>query len=226
MIIGKGLIAKSLEGYDREGVVFIAAGVSNSKCFDAKEFDREKMLVKELVELHPDKKIVYFSTLSILDPVMKHNPYVINKLYLEHFISENCNSYTIVRTSNLVGRGGNPNTIFNYLIDHVKNQKEFVLWKGSERNFILDDHFAQILNYIINQNNKQELVNIYNPCNYDVAELVKVIERFTGKIAKYKSKNIQSKLSNFSNEEALRYYNNLNIQIDNYLENILHKILD
>jgi nucleoside-diphosphate-sugar epimerase len=225
MIIGNGLIAKSLQTYDSDHVIFIAAGVSNSKCSDQEEFEREKKLVREVVELHTEKKIVYFSSLSVLDPVMNQNPYVVNKRYLENFISQNCNLYTIVRISNLVGRGGNPNNIFNYLLDHVNNQKEFVLWKGSERNFVLDVHFAQILNYVLNQNNRQELVNIYHPHNYDVAELVTVIERFTGKTAKYKTQNIQSKLSNFSSEEALKYYNILNIQIDNYLENILHRIL-
>jgi len=47
MIIGNGLLAGSLKDFDREDCVSLASGVSDSKCSDIVEFQREEKLVKE-----------------------------------------------------------------------------------------------------------------------------------------------------------------------------------
>jgi hypothetical protein len=46
MIIGNGLLAGSLKNFDREDCVFLASGVSDSKCTDIEEFGRERNLLR------------------------------------------------------------------------------------------------------------------------------------------------------------------------------------
>ena len=49
MIIGNGLIAKSLQEIDSENVLFFASGVSNSLETRDSEFEREYFLLKETI---------------------------------------------------------------------------------------------------------------------------------------------------------------------------------
>mgnify|MGYP000888339367 FL=1 len=95
MIIGNGLIAQALKSIDNESVVFIAAGVSNSRCNDKEEFNRERNLVEQVLSNYPDKLVVFFSTYSILDKSLSKSAYVNHKLSLEKKISSSKNKYLI-----------------------------------------------------------------------------------------------------------------------------------
>ena len=62
MIIGDGDIASILKGKWFESndlVIVFASGVSNSKCVDVEEFEREKKL---LLDQNKNLHLVYFST--------------------------------------------------------------------------------------------------------------------------------------------------------------------
>ena len=195
MIIGTGLIAKSLRPYDREDTVFIASGVSDSKCQDDKEFIREKELVNKVIDDYSDKKIVFFSTYSINDPAMKNNMYVQKKIELENYLSKLQSIFYIIRISNLVGYGGNPSNVFNFLFNKIKSGEHFILWPNAERNLVLVEDFAFTMNNIITDSlgrSVNTISNIINPVNYNVKAIVSAIEIFLNKKANYHTVDVLS----------------------------------
>jgi hypothetical protein len=109
MIIGRGDIARVLPF--RDDLWFMASGVSNSKCEDVNEYERE---LKLLMSIPVDKHLVYFSSLSIY---YGKTMYTNHKMYMEKLIQSRFQSYTIVRLGNITW-GKNPNTLINYLKAH------------------------------------------------------------------------------------------------------------
>ena len=185
MVIGNGLVAKSFEKYNAiDEFVIFASGVSDSKHSTDKDFAREKKLLLETTSQHPAKKIVYFSTCSIEDPDLKETAYIKHKLHMEKLIGENALHYHIFRLSNLAGKTNNPHTILNFFYFHIAANKPFEVWTNSERNIIDADDVFSISDYILANNLfANEIVNIANPKNYPVLEIVKSIEEFSGKKA-------------------------------------------
>jgi len=108
-VIGRGSIAKILEGCDREGAIIFASGVSNSSS-DVPE--SEGMREWDLLKAQPkDKCLFYFSTISIF---LKETPYTIHKLSMELLVKELFKDYNIIRLGNIEG-DTNPNTFINYI---------------------------------------------------------------------------------------------------------------
>ena len=223
MIVGNGLIGKSLIGYDREDIVFIAAGVSDSKCVDLSEFERERNLVEQVVQAYPDKLIVFFSSFSINDPVMQSNLYVTKKLQLEDYLVKHCRKYIIIRISNLVGKGGNPRNVFNFFYNQIIFEKPFTLWANSKRNFVMVDDSVMILNHILEnklEENLNSIINIVNNRDFTVYEIVEAIEQHTGKKARYNVLEIE-RLSQRINGHSINWFELLHIDTTGYLKRIL-----
>jgi len=225
MIIGNGLLAKSLKNYDRPVVLFIAAGVSDSKCTDPSEFEREKKLVKKSVQDHLEKTIIFFSTFSINDPVMAESPYVKCKLELENYVLTHSSKCLVIRISNLVGEGGNPTNIFNFFFDRIVSGNRFTLWANSRRNLIMEQDFVKILNYIIDNELAEKLnkiLNIVNVQSYSVLDIITSIEQHTEKKAIYDLVQIES-VPQEVDEHSRKMFQLLQIDTDNYLRRILEK---
>lgn len=191
MVIGNGLIAKRFYQYaDNDSYLIFASGVSNSKSAATEDFIREASLLKAVVENNPDKTLVYFSTCSIFDQSLKNSPYVTHKLAMERYILANARKFLIFRVSNIVGHSTNPHTVLNFLMNHIKQQQTFDLWLQATRNLIDIDDFFQIADSILQQRVfKNQCVNIANPYNYPVKQIVDEIERFCGKKAIYSPVN-------------------------------------
>ncbi len=99
MVIGNGLIANSFckaYGNDPKVLVF-ASGVSNSRCTDVKEFQREFQLVKDNSNFNG--LFIYFSTCSIEDPSLRNSQYIKHKNKIELYISQNITNYLKIRLS-------------------------------------------------------------------------------------------------------------------------------
>jgi nucleoside-diphosphate-sugar epimerase len=223
MIIGNGLLAKSIINYDRDDILFIAAGVSDSKCTDKLQFQREREMVTKLVMEHADKVIVFFSTFSINDPVMAKSDYVVTKLELEKYVMQHSKRCLIIRISNLVGTGGNPKNVFNFFYDQIITGNRFSLWSKSQRNLIMVEDFAEILNYIITHEldtKINSILNIVNVKSFTVQEIVGAIERHTGKKAHYNVIDIES-VPHEVDEHSKIMFDLLNIETENYLDRIL-----
>lgn len=184
MILGKGLIAQSLCSIDEDNAVFFASGVSNSLETNPSEFQREIDLLKTTLSLYPNKKLVYFSTLSISDQSKQQSPYVIHKKEIERYIEENCAQYLILRIGNIIGKGGNPNTLFNFLRHKINTQEPFLVHKNARRLLIdIEDIQAFISE---NQNYQQQyIVNLAYPYPYSMEEIIGVMEEMTHKKALY-----------------------------------------
>ncbi|AZA81723.1 hypothetical protein C1637_03865 [Chryseobacterium lactis] len=178
MIIGNGLIANSLQHIDSEDYIFFASGVSNSLETRDSEFEREFNLLKDTLKNNSDKKLIYFSTLSVKDQSKQNSHYVLHKLAVEDYIKNNSNNYLILRIGNIVGKGGNPNTLFNYLKSQITNNNTFVVHTHARRLLIDMDDITRFLkiNCILPENG---IINCAFPYYYDLKEIIGAIEKKT-----------------------------------------------
>lgn len=175
MIIGSGLIANSLKNIDSEDNLFFASGVSNSLETRSSEFEREFSLLKNILK-NNNKKIVYFSTLSINDRSKQDSHYVLHKLAIEDYIKKHSTKYLILRIGNIVGKGGNPNTLFNYLKTQITNNNKFIVHSKARRLLIDMDDITRFLETNCGLLNNG-IVNCAFPYYYDLKEIVGAIEK-------------------------------------------------
>lgn len=184
MIIGNGLIANSLKNIDSVEYLFFASGVSNSLETRNSEFEREFALLKNSIEANDNSKLVYFSTLSVNDQSKKDSHYVLHKLEIEEYIKNSCKNYLILRIGNIVGKGGNPNTLFNFLKNQITNNAQFNVHRKARRLLLDIDDIAVFLstNCI---NLKNQTLNFAYPYYYDLKEIISAIEENMQKNAEY-----------------------------------------
>jgi len=187
MIVGSGLVAKGFSWYqDKDEYLVFASGVSNSPTADRQAFERERSLLTNKLQENPDALVVYFGTCSVYDPAQQSTPYAKHKLAMEALIQKQCNRYRIFRIPNLAGATPNPHTILNYLYQHVVSGERFELWQHAERNIIDITDTFHLCHYIVRENLfPQQIINIANPVNYRVADIVQAIELLCGKKGNY-----------------------------------------
>ncbi|GAB0155135.1 hypothetical protein CHRYSEOSP005_03950 [Chryseobacterium sp. Alg-005] len=187
MIIGNGLIANSLKNIDSENMLFFASGVSNSLETRSSEFEREFSLLRNTLE-NNDGKLVYFSTLSIHDQSKQNSHYVLHKLNIENYIKNNCTEYLILRIGNIVGNGGNPNTLFNFLKTQISNDNQFVIHQKARRLLLDIDDISRFIDsnctHLTN-----ETINLAYPYYYDLKEIVGAIQKKINRQAHYNEIN-------------------------------------
>ena len=190
MVIGKGLVARNFTRYEPlDEFLIFASGVSNSKTCTPADCLRERALLLSSVNAYPSRTLVYFSTSSVNDPDLQETPYIAHKLDMEGLIGQMAPRYHIFRLSNLAGASSNPSTILNFFYDSIKEGRPFELWKYSERNIIDVADVFRISHHILeNQLFPNRVVNIANPRNERVTDIVRDIEAFTGKKAVYTEK--------------------------------------
>lgn len=223
MIVGKGLIASLFTAYDRENTIFFASGVSNSLETRVEEFLREENLIKNTIVENPDKIFVYFSTCSIYDSSKTGSDYVLHKLKMEQLIKKSCNQFLILRVSNAVGKGGNPNLLMNYIVRAVKNDEIINIHTKATRNLIDVDDIREITFNILKKHSLNKIINVAYLRNYSVIEILEIVERFYNK--KINSNLLKSGSGYDINIPEMEEYFIENNQIDkeSYLYNILHK---
>lgn len=178
MIIGRGLIASLFINDDREDTVFFASGVSNSLENRAEEFLREEHLIRKTLEENKEKIFVYFSTCSIYDSSKTGSDYVLHKLKMEQLIKNSCERYLILRVSNAVGSGGNPNLLMNYLIRSIKNKETINVHTKATRNLIDAEDMKKITFELLDDQTFNKIVNVAYTQNYAIIEILEIIERF------------------------------------------------
>lgn len=187
MVIGNGLVAKAFDIYhnDTRFLIF-ASGVSNSTGTDDKAFEREETLLKKAISESMDKVFIYFSTCSIYDEFLRQSPYTQHKINMEDLVKQMHSNYHIFRVSNLVGHSSNPNTVLNYFFNHISSGNFFYLWKNAFRNIIDIDDAFQLCDYIIRGGiDRNQVINVANPINYSVVEIVETLEIFLNKKGNY-----------------------------------------
>jgi len=181
MIIGRGLIANLFTWSDRDDTVFFASGVSNSLETREEEFSREEILIKQTISENPEKTFVYFSTCSIYDSSKTGSNYVLHKLKMEQIIKNSCKKYLILRVSNAVGVGGNPNLLMNYLMRSVNNKETINVHTKATRNLIDAEDIKNITFQLLEKEELNRIINVAYIQNYAIIEILEIIERFYNK---------------------------------------------
>lgn len=181
MIVGRGLIASLFVNVDKDNVIFFASGVSNSLEVRDEEFLREENLIKKTIAENKEKIFVYFSTCSIYDSSKTGSDYVLHKLKMEQLIKSSCNQFLILRVSNAVGNGGNPNLLMNYIVRAVKNNETINVHTKATRNLIDVEDIKNITFNLIDSRSLNKIVNVAYIKNYSIIEILEIIEKFYGK---------------------------------------------
>ena len=184
MIIGNGLIANLFRENDRENVVFFASGVSNSLETDKSAFLREENLLRKHLTENPEKIFIYFSTCSIYDSSKNGSSYVNHKLKMEQIVEELANQFLILRVSNAVGKGGNPNLLMNYLVNAFHQEKEITVHTLATRNLIDADDVKNITLKFINENSFNKIINVAYLENFSTIQILEILEKHFNKTAK------------------------------------------
>ena len=184
MIIGNGLIANLFRENDRENVVFFASGVSNSLETEKSAFLREENLLRKTLEENPEKIFIYFSTCSIYDSSKNGSFYVNHKLRMEQIVEELSRNFLILRVSNAVGKGGNPNLLMNYLVNAFHQEKEITVHTLATRNLIDADDIKNITLKFINENILNKIINVAYLENFSTSEILEILEKYFNKSAK------------------------------------------
>lgn len=188
MLIGSGLLAQAfaIPFSQRNDVCIYAAGVSNSSCIDAQEFERERQLLSAtLKQTKPVGFFVYFGTCSVVDPEALNTPYVQHKLAMEQLVVAHPH-HLILRLPQVAGKTPNPHTLLNFLYARISRSEVFNLWSKAKRNIIDIDDVAAIAGQFIADDSVQSVtLNIANPISYSMIDIVGAMERAVGKRAIY-----------------------------------------
>jgi nucleoside-diphosphate-sugar epimerase len=188
MLIGSGLIAQAFapEFLHRDDMCIYAAGVSNSGCINVREFAREReRLENALAQAGPEVTFVYFGTCSVADPDARNTPYVQHKLAMEQLVAAHPH-YLILRLSQVAGRTPNPHTLLNFLYARISRSEAFCLWRKARRNIIDINDVASISRQLFADTSMRNYtLNIANPTNYSITDIVHAMENNVGKRAVY-----------------------------------------
>ena len=185
MILGNGLIATSLSKNlkNHTNLLIFASGVSNSKEEREEEYEREFQLLKQTINEHKDKKLIYFSSCSI-DSI---NPsrYNEHKKFIEKYIQDNLNNYLILRLPNVIGNSTNKNQLVNYFYDCLINQIKVTVNTDCIRHLIDVDDLSKVIELLDNIESTTLNVAFGNGVNVD--EIIYILESVVGT----KFKNIE-----------------------------------
>ncbi|KIC64989.1 Rossmann-fold NAD(P)-binding domain-containing protein [Chryseobacterium taiwanense] len=184
MIIGNGLIAKSLQNIDSNDALFFASGVSNSLETKDSEFQREFTLLQNALASYPHLRFFYFSTLSILDQSKQESQYVRHKKAMEEYIVNHSDNYLILRIGNLIGKGGNPNTLFNFFKNKILQNDCFEIHTEARRLILGIEDLSSFIGGLRNKK-QNKVLNFSYPYYYMPKEIVSALETEIGTKSSY-----------------------------------------
>ena len=122
---------------------------------------------------------------------------------MEQIVEELANQFLILRVSNAVGKGGNPNLLMNYLVNAKKKKKEITVHTLATRNLIDADDIKNITLKFINENSFNKIINVAYLENFSTSEILEILEKHFNKTAKtYLVKSGQSYLISIPEAEA------------------------
>jgi len=226
MIVGNGSIAKAFKDskFDHERFVIFVSGVSNSKETDDNAFRREAKLLLDIIDLNPDKKLIYFT--SILSPSMS-NDYYTHKTEMEKLIAARTKDYIIYRIPQVIGHGGNKNNLVHSLRDNIVSGNKFVIYKGILRAILDADDLVSIVDYSKDKINR-DYVNISYIEKVFIQDLVGMISIIDNAFPSYTIRQGEGELKNWYLENSIvtiEWILTNNIQIKGYTEKVLRKYL-
>jgi nucleoside-diphosphate-sugar epimerase len=187
MIIGQGIIARSLLSFSmEEGLVLFAGSINDSTINDTEIIRAEEIAVMEALLRYPDDLFIYFSSCSIADHNASHTLYVQHKSRMEALIRATAIHFLIFRLPQIVGFGSANSNLVKYLVNVISNHNVFELWENAKKNIIDIDDACSIIRSVLNSRMfSNAIINVANTSHTLVIDLVHDIEEFTGHKAKY-----------------------------------------
>lgn len=186
MVIGNGMLASCFKkhlGDFNPNVLIFASGVSNSLETKDSEFNREINLLTQYFQT--SYYILYFSTCSIYDVGLIKTPYVQHKLMVERLLGNRGNAL-IIRLPQIVGGGGNKNTLLNFLMNQICSGNIFNVWTNAKRSLIdVEDVIFFTKKLVDHHIPNLSIINLAAPGNISIIDLVNLIEKHTGLSARY-----------------------------------------
>ena len=224
MIIGNGLIAKAFLALEQnKDILICAAGVSNSAEISNDEFHKEMTLIKKAINLN--KKIIYFSTMSINQAKENYSPYICHKIEMEKLVKQS-KKFIIYRVPQIVGNSNNSFTLLNFISQKIKARTYFTVWKDSFRSLIDVSDLFKVVNYSANllpSNFDNKILNMYNHNLISVEEIVRIFEDLYGIKGDYDVIEKKENIS-YSNQSNLNLFQDAGVEFDNsYNLRVIHK---
>jgi len=157
MIIGNGLISSAfkIDYENNDKILIFASGVSNSLETSSFEFDREKKILQFALHENKNKIIIYFT--SFLKESNEKRKYIQHKNEMESIIKSSGNHYCILKIPQVIGNGGNPKNLFNFIINKILSEEVLKIYKNSYRSLIDVDDIKLIVDILL----KEWKENIY-----------------------------------------------------------------
>ena len=92
--------------------------------------------------------------------------------------------HVVLRLPQIAGKTPNPHTLLNFLYARISRSEAFQIWGGAKRNIIdVDDVVSIAQQLIANGTVRNTTVNIANPVNYSMPEIVDAMVGIVGKRA-------------------------------------------
>jgi len=200
--------------------VIFASGVSDSSETDCNKFLREENLLNKTLRENRHKHIIYFS--SFIDQSKK--PYIEHKERMEDIIEFSNVPYTIIKLPQAVGRGGNPNNLFNYFVNNIRDGKEINVYHNTFRSLIDVDDIKKIVDTLINNSRyKNEYIVFPYIEKMYVMHIVHLISKALGiepRINLIDAEPFDFPKRTYLVKYVLRY---LNISPEGYTERVINK---
>lgn len=223
MVLGHGLIGTALKCVDKKDTLFCASGVSNLFGHIHSQCVREEELLRRNIPENMEKTIVYFSSYSIDDLAIEQNsPYLSHKIKMETLVKSTAEKYLIVRTSNVVGKNGQPGNLTNFIFTHLQNHTHFDVWTNTNRNLIDVEHLVLMTKYYLENYPVNKTVYLINPEDVSIESIVKVFEWVLSIKGNY---SLVDKGAFYSSEKELstQLFRVLNMLVENYTELLIRK---
>lgn len=148
MVVGNGMLAREFSAFkENEDLLIFASGVSNSQENNPSAFERELKLL--LSYKNHNKKLIYFSTISIYDPELTTTEYIKHKLRIEKIITNEFPKFIIFRLPQLVGKTDNPHTLCNFLYNKIIAGETITVFENACRYLMDVSDVGKILSQMI-----------------------------------------------------------------------------
>lgn len=226
MIIGHGLIANAFKDYEyNEDVLIFASGVSNSLETNIEQFNREKNLLINTLDTLSNKCIVYFS--SIVDSNSSKTLYLSHKKNMVDLIKTYSKNYIIIILPQLIGKSTNKHTLFNFLVEKIKNNETINVYKNTYKSIIDVDDVKKIFDIYYKRNVTNVSIEISYIERLLVEDIITIISKElhkTPKINFVNSEKIHFKELSGDIKDILENY--LKIEYKGYTEKVIKKYLN
>jgi nucleoside-diphosphate-sugar epimerase len=184
VVVGNGMLARAFGRFaSDDSVVVFASGVSDSGQTRAAEFEREAALLRSFAG--SPRKLVYFSTISVLDPSLEASPYIGHKLAMEALVVAALPRHVVFRLPNLVGHTPNPHTLTNHLFDRIMRGETVRVFTRARRHLLDVEDAATLCSRMITDGvADNQVTNVHLGRPIDIPTLVSIFERVTGRRAR------------------------------------------